>query len=235
VRRELLLVSTSTVHGTGYLDHCAEAARELFAGCRTIAFVPYAGFDRDGYAARVSERFGAWDLDVVAVHASARPADALEAADGIFIGGGNTFRLVRDLHACELLEPIRRRIAEGAPYMGTSAGSNVACPTLCTTNDMPIVEPPSFVALGLVPFQLNPHYLDPDPASTHMGETRDQRLAEYLEENRGPVLALREGAMLRVRGDRMILDGATGGRCFRRGAEPEELAPGTDLSSLLRA
>lgn len=233
--RNLLLVSSSTVHGTGYLQHCAEAARQLFAGCRCIAFVPYAGFDRDGYATRVATRFAEWGLNVASVHAAASPAAAIERADGVFIGGGNTFRLVRDLHGCGLMEPIRRRVAAGIPYMGTSAGSNVACPTLCTTNDMPIVEPPSFAALDLVPFQINPHYLDPEPASTHMGESRDQRLVEYLEESDRPVVALREGAMLRIAGDSMTLLGDAGGRCFRRGAPVEELVRGADLSALLVA
>jgi dipeptidase E len=172
---------------------------------------------------------------VEAVHAAADPAAVVEGADGVFVGGGNTFRLTRDLHAFGLLEPVRRRVAGGAPYMGTSAGSNVACPTLSTTNDMPIVQPASFATLDLVPFQINPHYLDLDPASTHMGETRDQRLAEFLEENDRPVVALREGAMLRVVDDRMTLLGAAGGRCFRRAAAPEEMAPGADLSRLLRA
>lgn len=229
----MLLVSTSTVHGSGYLQHCEQAARELFAGCRRIAFVPYALFDHETYTARASERFDAWGLELVSVHRAARPAELVAEVDGIFIGGGNTFRLLRDLYAFELIEPIRRRVAAGMPYMGTSAGSNAACPTLSTTNDMPIVQPPSFEALGLVPFQLNPHYLDPDPSSTHMGESRDQRLAEYLEENERDVLGLREGAMLRIDGDRMTLLGKPGGKHFRRGTAPEEIADHTDLSALL--
>ncbi|MDH3404933.1 MAG: dipeptidase PepE [Acidobacteriota bacterium] len=233
--RDLLLVSTSTVHGTPYLEHCAAAARELFAGCRRIAFVPHALFDRDGYAARVARRFADWDLEVESVHAAPDPAALVAGADGLFIGGGNTFRLLRDLHALDLVAPIRRRALAGMPYMGTSAGSNVACPTLRTTNDMPIVAPPSFEALRLVPFQINPHYVDPEPGSTHMGETRDQRLAEYHEENDLDVVALREGSMLRVRGDRMTLLGAPGGRLFRRGTEPAEIADGADVSGLLAA
>jgi len=231
--RRLLLVSTSTVHGTGYLEHCAREAQELFAGCRRIAFVPYALADRDRYAERAGETFADWGLDLESVHDEPYPEKLIGEADGLFIGGGNTFRLVRDLHAFGLLEPIRQRVAAGLPYMGTSAGSNVACPTLCTTNDMPIVEPPSFECLGLVPFQINPHYIDPDPASKHMGETRDQRLAEFLEENDRDVVALCEGSMLRIEGDRMTLLGEPGGKRFRRGHEPAELAAGEDLSSLL--
>lgn len=233
--RRLLLVSTSTVHGTNYLEHCAGRAHELFAGRQRIGFVPYALHDRDGYAQRAAEVFAGWGLDLVSVHTSEVPADLLASLEGLFIGGGNTFRLVRDLHAHALIEPIRRQVAEGMPYMGTSAGSNVAAPTLCTTNDMPIVEPPSFECLGLVPFQINPHYLDPDPGSEHMGETRDQRLAEYMEESARSVIALREGSMLDVDGDRMTLLGRPGGKLFRRGESPRELVDGEDLSRQLLA
>jgi dipeptidase E len=233
--RRLLLVSTSTTHGTGYLDHCEPQVRELFAGGGRILFVPWALFDRDGYAATARGRFAAMGLELESIHGAADPALAVEEADGIFIGGGNTFRLLRELHRHDLLGPIRRRVAAGVPYLGTSAGSNVASPTLQTTNDMPIVEPPSFEALGLVPFQINPHYLDPDPGSTHMGETRDRRLAEFLEENDLPVVALREGAMLRIDGTVLRLLGAPGGKLFRRRAEPVDLTADADLSHLLDA
>jgi dipeptidase E len=232
--RRLLLVSTSTVHGSGYLEHCASEARRLFAGCRRLGFVPYALHDRDAYARRAAQVFADWGFDLVSVHAATAPAKVLASVEGLFVGGGNTFRLVRDLHRHRLMRPIRRRVAAGMPYMGTSAGSNVAAPTLCTTNDMPIVEPPSFECLGLVPFQINPHYLDPDPASTHMGETRDQRLAEYLEEDSRAVIALREGTMLAIEGDSMTLLGAPGGKLFRRGRPTQELAATEDLSPLLR-
>ena len=231
--RNLLLVSTSTVHGTPYLAHCADQARELFAGCGRIGFAPYALYDHEAYAATAAERFAEWGFEIASLHEAADPAALVGELDGLFIGGGNTFRLVRDLHDLGLIEPIRRRALAGMPYMGTSAGSNVACPTLCTTNDMPIVEPPSFEALALVPFQINPHYIDPDASSKHMGETRDQRLREYHEENDRDVLALREGTMLRVQGDRMQLLGAPGGRHFRQGTEPVEIAHGADLSALL--
>ncbi len=231
--RRILLVSTSRTHGTGYLEHCADAIEELFAGCATIGFVPWAGYDRAGYARLAASGFRRWGLELVSVDDGDRPAEVVERVDGLFIGGGNTFRLVRDLHRHELLEPIRERVAAGMPYLGTSAGSNVACPTLCTTNDMPIVEPASFETLGLVPFQINPHYLDPDPDSTHMGETRDQRIAEYLEENERSVVALREGSMLSIEGDRMTIEGAPGGKLFARGESARELAAGDDLSSLL--
>jgi dipeptidase E len=232
--RHLLLVSTSTVHGTGYLDHCADEMKALLGdGTERVLFVPYALFDRGGYAAKARERFAAMGYGLDSVHDADDPAAAVRAAQALFVGGGNTFRLVRDLYAHGLLEPIRERVAAGMPYMGTSAGSNVACPTLKTTNDMPIVQPPSFEALGLVPFQINPHFLDADPGSTHMGETRETRLAEFHEENDTAVIGLREGAMLRVDGDAMQLRGVRGAKLFQRGHPPAELAVGADLSGLL--
>lgn len=229
----LLLVSTSTTWGTGYLDHCEAEVRRLFAGARRVAFVPYALSDLDGYAARARERFAAMGLELESVHADAEPRRSVERADGVFIGGGNTFRLLAALHDSGLLDAIRTRVGTDMPYMGTSAGSNVAAPTLKTTNDMPIVEPPSFTALGLVPFQINPHYVDPDPASRHMGETRDRRIAEFLEENDTPVVGLREGAMLSLADGELRLLGAAGGKLFRRGAEPADIVAGADLSELL--
>lgn len=231
--RRLLLVSTSTVHGTGYLDHCEAEIRDLFAGCERLLFVPFALHDRDAYAAKARERFARMGLALESVHEAADPPAAVEETDGVFVGGGNTFRLLATLYQQNLLEPLRRRCRAGLPYLGTSAGANLACPTIKTTNDMPIVEPPSFTALGLVPFQINPHYIDADSSSTHMGETRDQRLAEFLEEKATPVVALREGAMLRVRGEAIELDGAPGGRLFRRDRDPVELLPGSRLDPLL--
>jgi dipeptidase E len=233
--RRLLLVSTSTIHGTGYLDHCAAEMRDLLgAGVRRVLFVPWALFDRDAYAATARARFGAMSYQLDSIHEAADPRRAVAGAEAVFIGGGNTFRLLRQLYETDLLEPIRARVAEGVPYMGTSAGSNVACATIGTTNDMPIVEVPSHEALNLVPFNLNPHYLDPDPGSTHMGETRETRIREFLEEHDAVVVGLREGGMLRIEGERAWLRGARGARVFRRGREPEELGPGTSVDSLLR-
>ena len=231
--RSLLLVSTSTTFGTGYLDHCADAMTETVGAARRILFVPFALHDRDAYAAKARERFAAMGFEVDALHEAEDARRAVEGAEAIFTGGGNTFRLVDALHRMGLMPAIRRRVREGMPYMGASAGSNVACPTLMTTNDMPIVEPRSFETLGLVPFQINPHYLDPDPSSKHMGETRETRIREYLEENDRVVVGLREGAMIRVRGDRATLLGVAGARLFRRGRDPEERAAGSDLSDLL--
>ena len=231
--RNLLLISSSRVHGTGYLDHAEAVIRDLLRPIDRVLFLPYALHDRDGYAATARERFSAMGLALHSVHQVKDPIRAIEETAAIFIGGGNTFRLLKSLYDFHLLEPIRRRVAEGAPYIGSSAGSNVACPTIMTTKDMPIVQPLSFEALGLVPFQISPHYLDPDPASTHMGETQEERIAQYLEENDRIVVGLREGAMLRVAGDAVTLQGSAGARVFRRGHRPFEAAPGAQLASLV--
>jgi dipeptidase E len=151
----------------------------------------------------------------------------------VFIGGGNTFRLLKALYDHDLLGVIRERVSRGMPYIGSSAGSNIAAPTIRTTNDMPIVQPPSFDALGLVSFQINPHYLDPDPNSTHKGETREERIIQFLEENETPVVGIREGAMLRIENGKTQLRGSTGARIFRRGHEPVETVPGDYLDELV--
>ena len=230
--RRLLLISNSTSHGGGYLDHCQAALRDFLAGVAQVLFVPYALHDLDGYTAKARERYAALGPGLSSVHEAGDPRRAVAQAEAFFVGGGNTFRLLRRLYDQALLEPIRRRVEEGALYVGTSAGSNLACPTIKTTNDMPIVQPPSFAALGLVPFQLNPHYLDPAPGSTHMGETREERIREYHEENDLPVVGLREGGVLRVDEARMTLQGA-GARIFQRGEEPFEVAAGDRLDGLL--
>jgi dipeptidase E len=231
--RRLLLVSSSFVHGTGYLDHCEENVKELFSGIGRALFVPYALPERDAYADKAQERFQQMGFELEVIHRLPDPVRAVEECQGLFIGGGNTFRLLKTIYDEGLVEPIRRRVFNGVPYMGTSAGSNVACATIKTTNDMPVVYPPTFEALRLVPFQLNPHYIDPDAASTHMGETRDVRLDDYLKENDLPVVALREGAMLMVEGHSMILAGDTGAKLFQRDRRPLECPPGTELGFLL--
>lgn len=222
----LLLISSSVVHGSGYLDHCAAEIRDLLGDrAERVLFVPFALHDRDAYATKARQRFAALGYGLDSLHEAADPVAAVAAAQAIFIGGGNTFRLLATLYRRGVVEPIRRRVADGMPYLGTSAGSNVACPTIRTSNDMPIVEPPSFDALGLVGFQINPHYLDPDPTSKHQGETREQRLREYHEDNDLPVVGLREGAMLRVEGAAVELRGSAGARLFRRGQAPVEHRP----------
>jgi dipeptidase E len=231
----LLLISSSVVHGSGYLDHAAEEIRSLLAAerVRTVLFLPYALHDRRAYALRARDRFRALGFALESIADVPDPASEIERAEALFVGGGNTFRLLDCVQRLELIEPIRRRVAAGAPYVGSSAGSIVACPTLKTTKDMPIVEPDSFDALGLVRFQISPHYLDPDPRSTHMGETQEDRILQFLEENEAPVAGLREGAMLRVEGDSISLRGLAGARLFRRGEAPVETLPVAPIETLL--
>ena len=225
--KRLLLISNSTLHGSGYLDHAENEIRDFLGNTGQVLFIPYALYDRHAYAAKARERLGGMGYQVASVHEAQDPRGAVERAKAVFVGGGNTFRLLKAIYDTDLLEVIRHRVQRGMPYVGASAGSNLACPTIKTTNDMPIVEPPTLKALGLVPFQINPHYLDPDPNSTHKGETREQRLREFLEENDKPVVALREGAMLRVEDGRVTLKGKAGARIFRRGQEPLEVRPGS--------
>jgi dipeptidase E len=227
-----LLLSNSTEFGRGYLDHALEALLEFLGGRRRLAFVPFALRDRPAYTEKVRARLSAVGLEVEGVTAGPAGMETVEAADAVFVGGGNTFRLLNALQRTGLLEVLKRRALDGMPYVGASAGTNLASPTIRTTNDMPIVEPRSLRALGLVPFQINPHYLDPDPNSRQTGETREDRLREYLEENEAPVVALRDGAWLRLEGDGLRLGGRSGARVFRRGREPEEVAPGAALEGL---
>lgn len=230
----LLLISNSTQSGQAYLEHCRAEVADFFAPVDgPILFVPYALADLDGYAATARKGFAAFGRELRSVHEFDDPAAAARDAAGFFTGGGNTFRLLKQVRALGLLDAIRARVAGGAPYMGTSAGSNLACPTVRTTNDMPIVEPGGFDALDLVPFQINPHYLDPDPSSTHMGETREQRIREFHEENHTPVLGIREGGMVRVEGGAARLCGPPAARLFERGRAARELPAGSDVSFLL--
>ena len=225
----LLLISTSAVHGTGYLDHPESEIRSLLDGVRCLLFVPFALYDRDVYANKVRQRFAQMGYKVTSLHEVCDMLKAIRTAEAVFVGGGNTFRLLKALYDFKLLDAIGERVRGGMPYIGSSAGSNVACPTIRTTNDMPIVEPPSLAALNLVPYQINPHYLDPDASSTHMGETREERLLQYLEENDIPVVGLREGAMIRYENGEAILKGTRGARIFKRGIPPFELDPGANL------
>ncbi len=221
----ILLLSTSTIFGGGgYLEYAAGEVRDFLGSVPRVLFVPFALHDQSGYAAKARARFEAMGFELESLHEAPDAKASVARAAAIFVGGGNTFRLLKRLYDLDLLGAIRARVAEGTPYMGSSAGSNVAGPTIRTTNDMPIVEPPSFDALGLVPFQINPHYLDPLPGSTHMGETREERIVQFLEENETPVLGLREGAILRMEGAVCTLRGTAGARLFRKGAAPVELA-----------
>lgn len=220
--------------GRGYLEHALEPIAEFLGHERLVHFAPFALADHAAYTARVQAALSALGVSVVGLHAEPDPRRALQAASVLFVGGGNSFRLLKAVQQLGLLDVVRQRVGEGGlRYLGASAGTNMACPTLRTTNDMPIVQPASFAAFGVLPFQINPHYLDPPSGSTHMGETRERRILEFLEENDVPVLGLREGAWLRRRGPELRLDGHGGGRLFRRGADPREVEPGTDLSWLL--
>ncbi len=231
--RRLVLISTSTVFGTRYLEHAQGELGRLLSGIRRVLFIPHALQDRDGYVAKARVAFAEIGLALDSLHEAADPLRAVDEAEAVFCGGGNTFRLLAALQELAVMDRIRRRALEGMPYAGASAGSNLACPTIKTTNDMPIVQPRTFDALALVPFQINPHYLDPIPGSMHMGETRETRIREFHEENATPVVGLREGAILRVEGDMVLLEGQAGARIFRRGQEPVEVAPIAPIESLV--
>jgi len=231
--KRLLLISNSTLHGSGYLDHAEHEIRDFLGNLKHVLFVPFALLDRDKYAASAQVRFQRMGYELTSIHKAANAVQAVSETEAMFIGGGNTFRLLKTLYEFDLIDVVRARVEAGMPYIGSSAGSNMACPTIKTTNDMPIVEPPSFNALGLVSFQINPHYLDPDPNSKHMGETREERIIQFLEENETPVVGLREGAILRVENGETILCGSTGARIFRRGFEPLEVSPGARLDGIV--
>jgi dipeptidase E len=229
----LLLLSNSTNFGEKYLDHAMAEIRAFLGPLKRLTFVPFALADHKAYTAKARERFAREGIDVIPLVAERGRSDTLDSAEAVFVGGGNTFRLLRALHSTGHLEGLRDRVSAGMPYIGASAGTNVAAPTIKTTNDMPIVQPASFDALGLVPFQINPHFIDADAASRHMGETREERLREYLEENDAPVIGLREGSWLRRENSSLRLEGRNGARLFRRDKAPEELASGASLDRLL--
>ncbi len=231
--KRLLLISNSTLYGSGFLDHAEIEIRDFLRNVGRVLFVPFALHDQDGYAERARERFQRMGYDLDSLHKASDKHQAVADASAIFIGGGNTFRLLKALYDFELLPRIKQTVEHGMPYIGSSAGSNVAGPTIKTTNDMPIAEPPSLQALGLVSFQINPHYLDPDPNSKHMGETREERILQFLEDNDTPVVGLREGAMVRVENDCTVLKGSSGARIFRKGMPAIEVQPGTKLNDLI--
>jgi dipeptidase E len=230
----VLLISNSTVYGRGYIDHVESEIKSFIGSARRVLFFPFALHDRDTYTATARTRFGAMGYSIESAHETAVPQKAVEEADAIFIGGGNTFRLPKALEDLDLIEAIRGKVSSGTPYIGSSAGSNVAGPTIKTTKDMPIVQPRSFDSLGVVPFQISPHYLDPDPDSTHMGETQEERILQFLEEHDLPVVGIREGAWLLCNNGAVTLKGQTGARIFRRGHAPVEVLPGTEISKLVK-
>ena len=238
MRRNLLLISTSTTHGTGYLEHAEEEVKAQLKGKKSLLFIPFArpgGISHNAYTATVRDAFAKWGISVTGAHEYDDQAKAVNEAEAVFIGGGNTFVLLRNLYANKLMAPLQQRVQQGMPYIGTSAGTNVAGKTIGTTNDMPIVHVKTFDALQLVPFNINPHYQDPVANTTHMGETREARIAEFHHHNRQPVVGLREGSMLRVEGDHIALKGPHYTRIFLQGEKPMEFAPGDDISFLLEA
>ena len=234
--KKLLLLSNSTNHGQRYLEHAAAPMRDfLGSAVREVLFVPYAGvtFTPDEYTAKVRSHFEGLDYRLISIHQTSDPAAAIAEAEAIAVGGGNTFHLLNLVYENGLIEPIRDRVNAGIPYMGWSAGSNLACPTIRTTNDMPIMQPPSFDALNLIPFQINPHYLDAHPEK-HKGETREDRINEFIEVNRDTYVAgLREGSTLAVKGDTIELLGPKSIRIFKHGEQPAEYQPDQSLSFLL--
>lgn len=231
----LLLISNSTNAGEEYLQYPIERIAKHLEGVSEVVFVPYAAvtFSYAAYEAKVQARFNQIGIKVRSVHRAKNPRQMIRNAQAICVGGGNTFALTKKMQEQGLMQAIRKKIADGTPYVGWSAGSNVCCPTICTTNDMPIVQPESFKAIGAVKFQINPHYLDANPEG-HAGETREQRIMEYIEANpRRWVVGLREGCMLRVEGDKLELIGSRPMRIFKKGVETFEVNAGDDLGFLM--
>ncbi|MDT8308237.1 MAG: dipeptidase PepE [Bacteroidales bacterium] len=241
---QLLLISNSTNYGEAYLGwprpHLGNFLQKN--SIKRVLFVPYAGVGLhaeglkksfDVYEEKVASVFHELGCEIYSIHNESDPVEEVEKAEAVAVGGGNTFHLVYMMHKTGIMEAIRKRALAGMPYMGWSAGSNVACPTLCTTNDMPITEPESFKCLNLIPFQINPHYLDANPEG-HGGETREQRIDEYAKVNREMYVAgLREGCLFKVEGDKLILEGERPLRVFKYGNEPKEYQKSDDISFLM--
>ncbi|XP_053678535.1 probable alpha-aspartyl dipeptidase [Anopheles nili] len=237
-KRQLFLMSSSAVHGFAYLQHAESDITSFLRrnGVNRVLFVPFALTDHNGYTDKVGGVLKRWGFACDGLHTFSDPVAAVRAAQAIYIGGGNTFLLLRTLYERKLVEPIRERVLQqGVPYVGSSAGTNVATRSIQTTNDMPIVFPPTFDALGLVPFNINPHYMDPEVGGKHKGETREERINQFHELNSAPVLGLREGTTLIVDGEKATLQGMFQARLFRQEHEPTEYDPGSDLSFLLHS
>ena len=233
--KNLIIASTSTLHGGGYLEYILPELKIHFASCSSILFIPFArpsGISHEDYTSKVRAVFATINLAVKGLHEFEDYKKAVEEADGIFTGGGNTFLLVAQLYKFQVMDVLAETLKKGTPYLGTSAGSNITGLTMQTTNDMPIIYPPSFKTLGMLMFNLNPHYLDPDHQSKHMGETRETRIKEYHAFNTVPVLGLREGSWLDVKGNTITLKGNLNARIFRQNQSAEEVESGSDLSTL---
>ncbi len=230
-----IIASTSTVHGSSHLEYLLEPLKKLWEGIDEILFIPYArpdGISHDAYTEIARNALSKLDKKVTGIHTYSNPITAIASAKALFTGGGNTFVLVKALHKNKLLTPLKKVIQSGIPYLGTSAGSVICGLTMQTTNDMPVVQPASYQTLGIVPFNINPHYLDPDPASTHQGETRAVRIQEYHTYNTAPVIGLREGSWLRITKKEIYLRGGLTARIFEQGKPPYELENGKTLSEL---
>ncbi|AZI20544.1 dipeptidase PepE [Chryseobacterium taklimakanense] len=228
----ILLASTSTLFGGNYLDYLTEEIKDLYKGIDEILFIPFArpsGISHDDYTAKAAEFFAKFNIKVRGLHEFELMPEAINEANGYFTGGGNTFLLVKTLHEENLMHFLKDNVESGKPYLGTSAGSNIGSLNMKTTNDMPIVYPPSFDCMGLVPFNLNPHYLDPDPNLKHNGETRETRIKEFLTQNETKVVGLREGNWIRRIGDKITVEGENSTRIFEKDKEPYEIEPGTVL------
>lgn len=234
--KKIIVASTSTVHGSDYLAYILPELATFFKEATTILFIPYArpsGISYDEYTTKAKEAFAKIDKEVVGIHEFENPITAITEAEAIFTGGGNTFELVNQLYKTGVLAKLQEVVTLGTPYLGTSAGSNICGVTMMNTNDMPIVYPPSFNTMALIPFNINAHYLDPDPTSKHMGETRETRIKEYHVFNETPVLGLREGSWLAVNGNSIELNGKYTARFFRKDKEAVELASGTIIDSTI--
>ncbi|MFI8378680.1 dipeptidase PepE [Leeuwenhoekiella sp. NPDC079379] len=231
--KNLLLASTSTVFGGSYLDYLLPELNNHFRDAERLIFIPYArpgGITHDSYTEKAREAFNNLDIEVVGLHEFENPKVALQNAEAVFTGGGNTFLLVDQLYRNDLMATLRERIFEGLPYLGTSAGTNIAGVSMQTTNDMPIIYPPSFKTIGAIPFNINPHYLDPIEGIEHMGETRETRIAEFHHFNTIPVVGLREGSWIDVKGKTNTLKGTLSARIFEAGKKPYELESGSVLN-----
>ena len=228
----ILLGSTSTLFGGNYLEYIQSEIIELFSGIDEIIFIPFArpgGISHDDYTQKAKEFFAQLNINVIGLHEFENPVAAVNDAKGFFTGGGNTFLLVKTLHEKKLMQTLKENIEKGKPYFGTSAGSNIGGLNMKTTNDMPIVYPSSFECMGLVPFNINPHYLDPNPDLKHNGETRETRIQEFLTQNDTKVVGLREGNWIRRIGNRITVEGNETTRIFEKDKEPYEIESGTEL------
>lgn len=231
-----IIASTSTIHSSAYLEYLIPALEELFKDVSEVVFIPYArpsGITHERYTEIAAEGLKSLDLKVVGLHNFSNPNEAIQQAEAIFTGGGNTFQLVKMLHDLKLMDTLKKTIERGTPYLGTSAGSNICGPTMQTTNDMPVVYPSSFQTTGVIPFNINAHYLDPDPKSTHKGETRETRIKEFHIYNDTTVIGLREGSWLRVQGSDIVLKGTLDARVFQQNKSPYEVRTAFNFKNLI--